>query len=95
MNLYDLIKHPVISEKTSQARFDNQIYTFCVDLSANKLQIKKAVEKIWDVKVEAVNTSILRLDSKRSLIPNKSKSTKLKKAMVKLHEGYTIDAFDM
>ena len=54
-NYRDIIKAPIITEKTSDLAKDN-VVVFSVDSKANKIQIKQAVEKIFNVKVESVNT---------------------------------------
>ena len=53
---YDIIKKPVLSEKSYDS-IPNKKYTFYVDVKATKTQIKAAIEKIFDVKVENVNTT--------------------------------------
>lgn len=55
MNAYDIIKKPLLSEK-SYAGIADKRYTFVVDKNANKVEIKKAVEEIFKVKVKQVNT---------------------------------------
>ena len=55
MRTFDIIKKPILSEKT-YAEIANKKYTFVVDNSANKSEIKKAVEEIFGVKVKSVNT---------------------------------------
>ena len=55
MNSYDIIRKPVITEKSMAAMSENK-YTFIVHMSANKVQIKKAVEEVFGVKVEKVQT---------------------------------------
>ncbi|MCI6542658.1 MAG: 50S ribosomal protein L23 [Firmicutes bacterium] len=55
MNAYDIIKKPLLSEK-SYAKISDKIYTFVVDKSATKVDIKRAVEEIFKVDVESVNT---------------------------------------
>lgn len=55
MTPYDIIKRPVISE-TSMENMAEKKYTFEVDRRANKVEIKKAIEKIFGVKVQKVNT---------------------------------------
>ena len=55
MTAYDIIKKPLLSEK-SYATISDKKYTFVVDLNANKIQIKQAVEEIFKVKVASVNT---------------------------------------
>ena len=55
MNNYrDIIKAPIITEKTT-ALNENNVVTFSVDVKANKTQIKQAIEEIFNVKVESVN----------------------------------------
>lgn len=55
MNAYDIILKPILSEKTN-AGIANKVYTFKVAKTATKTQIKKAVEEIFAVKVDKVNT---------------------------------------
>ena len=91
-----IIKRPVITEKMTAISEKLNKYAFIVDKDANKIEIKKAVEKLYDVKVEAVNT--MNYDGKK-----KSRYTKagvisgrrpaFKKAIVTLKEGDTIDFF--
>ena len=59
MTAYDIIKKPLLSEK-SYATISDKKYTFIVDLNANKIQIKQAVEEIFKVKVKQVNTLIVK-----------------------------------
>lgn len=54
MEARDILKRPVITEKSSEAMAEDK-YTFDVDTSANKTQVKIAVEEIFDVKVDNVN----------------------------------------
>lgn len=56
--LIDLIKYPIITEKSYLALFKNQQYTFDVDLRLSKPQIKKVFENLFNVNVIAVNTHI-------------------------------------
>ena len=62
MNEYDIIVRPHITEKSTEAAANGK-YTFVVDINATKIDVKKAVEKIFDVKVLAVNT--MRYDGKK------------------------------
>ncbi|HIV00985.1 MAG TPA: 50S ribosomal protein L23 [Candidatus Caccopulliclostridium gallistercoris] len=59
MNAYEIIKKPLMSEK-SYAGIQNKVYTFVVDKRAGKVEIKKAVEEIFKVQVEKVNTLIVK-----------------------------------
>ena len=82
---YDVILKPVITEKSMAAMAENK-YTFVVSKSANKTEIKKAVEAIFDVKVEKVNT--LNYDGKmKRMGRTQGRTASFKKAVVKLTEG--------
>ena len=59
MNAYEIIKKPLMSEK-SYAGIQNKVYTFVVDKRAGKVEIKKAVEEIFKVQVEKVNPLIVK-----------------------------------
>ena len=69
MHVYDVLKRPIVTEKTNaQASADNQ-YTFEVDVRANKLQVKDAVETLFDVtvlRVNMINTTAKRTRRARS-----------------------------
>ncbi|MBE6159444.1 MAG: 50S ribosomal protein L23 [Lactobacillales bacterium] len=88
-NYRDVIKAPIITEK-SAALAQNNVITFSVDVNANKTQIKQAVEKIFDVKVESVNTVNVKPKKKR-VGRYVGKTTRVKKAIVKLAEGSSIE----
>ena len=93
MNPYNVIKGPVLSEKSNDCRENERAYTFRVRLDASKYDVKKAVEKLFEVNVRSVNTSIKRGKLKRrgyqvSLLP------KEKKAIVRLVEGQKLDIFE-
>ncbi len=51
----DIIKKPLVTEKTNDLMAENK-YTFEVDKNANKIEIKNAIQKLFDVKVQSVNT---------------------------------------
>ena len=90
MNNYrDIIKAPIITEKSS-ALAANNVITFSVDVKANKTQIKQAIESIFNVKVESVNTVNVRPKKKR-VGRYTGKTNKVKKAIVKLKEGSSIE----
>ncbi len=90
--LEEVLKKPLITEKTSIIGEETNRYGFIVDLKANKNQIKNAVETLYDVKVLNVKTSILPGKLKRAGRFVK-KSTKTKKAYVQLAEGQKIEFF--
>jgi len=88
----DIIRHPVISEKT-YGLIDENKYTFIVDPRANKTQIKQAVEEIFDVKVVSVNTMNRQGKRKRrGLVVGKRPD--LKRAIVTVAEGDEIELFE-
>ena len=87
---YQIIQKPVITEKATDATAVRNAYTFRVPRDANKIQIRQAVEKLFDVRVEAVNT--LQVKGKwRRRGRSIGKTQEWKKAMVVLGEGQTID----
>ena len=90
MNNYrDIIKAPIITEKTA-ALNENNVVTFSVDVKANKTQIKQAVESIFNVKVESVN--VINVHPKKKRVGRYSGYTKkVKKAIVKLKKGSSIE----
>jgi large subunit ribosomal protein L23 len=90
---YDLIKRPVITEKTNiQKESYNQI-TFEIDRKVNRVEIKKAVEDIFKVRVAAVRTMQVKGKTKqRGRILGKRRDWK--KAIVKLMPGERIDFFE-
>ena len=93
MAQYDIIRRPVITEKTSiQKEVANQ-FTFEVDRRANRVEIKKAVENIFNVKVAQVRTMQVKGKTKRrGWILGKRRDWK--KAIVTLMPGERIDFFE-
>ena len=87
----DIILKPVVSEK-SYGLIDEGKYTFIVDPRANKTEIKLAIEKIFGVKVTAVNT-INRKGKTRRTRNGVGKRKDTKRAIVSLAEGQRIDIF--
>ena len=93
MNAYDIIIRPVITERTMDQMAENK-YTFRVAKSANKVQIREAVEKIFGVTVQSVNTMNIS-GKKRRQGWNVGKSSDWKKAIVTLTpESKSIEFFD-
>ncbi|MCD6309187.1 MAG: 50S ribosomal protein L23 [Candidatus Eremiobacteraeota bacterium] len=84
-----IIRKPVITEKSMVLAADN-IYTFEVDMRANKIEIRKAIEDIFDVKVLKVNTTMVR-PKKRRFGRYEGMTRSWKKAVVKLKEGDRIE----
>lgn len=85
----DIIIAPVITEKSMQNQMNN-VYTFKVVKTANKTQIKQAVESLFNVKVKSVNT--LNTKAKKKRVGKHSGMTKTyKKAIVTLVDGASIE----
>ena len=93
MHVYEVLRRPVITEKaTLQANYQGR-YTFEVDMRANKIQIKEAVEKAFDVHVVSVN--VARMPGKRRRFGRREGSVPpWKKAVVTLAEGESIELFE-
>lgn len=97
---HDVIRRPIISERSMETTFDkagNEIkkYTFEVPTTANKVEIKQAVEQVFGVKVAAVNT--MRVNGKEKRMGRYTgKTAAWKKAIVTLAaDSKTIEFFDM
>ena len=82
MTPYDIIRKPVISER-SMADAENKKYTFKVDVRANKTQVREAIEEIFDVEVKKVNIMNVKGKEKR-MGRNKGMTAATKKAIVTL-----------
>jgi len=94
MNAEEIIKRPIImSEKGQNLREDENKYLFEVDRSANKRQIRDAVEELFDVSVESVNTLIVR-GRMRRMGRGYAKTHNWKKAIVEVADGETIEFFE-
>ena len=93
INYYDMIRRPVVTEKTTdQKEKDNQI-SFEVDPKTNRIEIKRAIENIFNVKVDVVRTMNIKGKVKRrGRVIGKRKNWK--KAIVTLMPGQGIDFFD-
>ena len=92
----EILVKPIVTEKMNAQGEALKRYGFIVDKRANKIQIKEAVEKLYGVKVESVNT--MKYGSKKKSQYTKSgilhgRTTILKKAIVTLVEGDTIDFY--
>ena len=89
MNPYEIIIRPIDTEKTRFQASEQGKYSFEVPHGANKLEVKQAVEDIFDVEVEKVNTMIM--PAKRGW---RSYRGPWKKAIVTLVEGERMDVFE-
>lgn len=95
MHWRDVIKRPVITEKSSYQAADLEQYVFVVALKANKIQIKEAVEKAFDVSVGKVRVANMPAKRARSYRTRRMRIRKpaYKKAIVTLDDG-SIDLFE-
>ncbi len=91
MDKYQIIKRPIVSEKSTKLAEQNK-YTFSVDKNANKIQIKQAIEELFNVKVEKVNVINSVAKSKR-VGEYSGYDAAVTKAIVTLKEGYKIDIY--
>jgi len=92
MNLYDVIKKPLVSEKAESLRANN-CYVFEVDVNANKTLVKQAIRKIFGVTPLKVNTLVSRSDAKANKF-NIGYTKRLKKAYVFLNKNDKIALFE-
>jgi len=88
-----IVKQPVITEKSVELKNRENKYTFEVDSRANKLQIARAVEKLFGVKVIKVNTAMMSGKRKRVRM-SVGKTSDWKKAIVTLQKGEKLDFFE-
>jgi large subunit ribosomal protein L23 len=95
VEITEILRHGVVTEKTVKLQEQNK-YTFKVALEANKIDVRRAVETLFKVKVVSVN--IIRMPGKAKMIrrkgsaPRPVEAREWKKAIVTLKEGYAIDA---
>lgn len=92
-NIYNIIQRPLITEKaTSQKEKDNKI-SFVVHPKANKIQIKEAIEKLLEVKVDRVN--VMNMEGKKKRMGRfEGKKSDWKKAIVTLREGEKLELIE-
>jgi len=90
---YDIVKRPLITEKTTLMKEENNAFSFEVDRNANRVEIRRAVEQIFNVSVSGVRTMQVKGKFKRrGRILGKQRDWK--KAIVTLMPGERIDFFE-
>jgi large subunit ribosomal protein L23 len=89
-DVYTIIKRPIVTEKSTLQTERANAYTFLVDMHANKIEIKQAIEKIFKVKVESVRTQI-RKGKKTRVRFKAGHGPDWKRAVVTLVEGQKIE----
>jgi large subunit ribosomal protein L23 len=87
--VYTILKSALITEKATKDAA-NRKYVFIVDKKANSIEIKKAVEKVYKVKVSKVNTIVMKGKIKRVRANQPGKTSDYKKAVVTLKQGSEI-----
>ena len=94
MTNFELIKGPIITEASIKAIETENRYTFKVDKKANKVQIKKAIEEAFGIKVISVSTTAVPRRYKK-VGRHEGYASGYKKAIVKIEDGKKIDAFNI
>jgi len=89
-NARDIIVRPLVTEKTIKSQENDNTVVFEVRKGTNKIQSKQAIEEIFNVKVDSVNVVNQKPKTKR-MGRYVGKTNQLKKAYIKLKEGYKID----
>jgi large subunit ribosomal protein L23 len=93
MNLHDVIRRPLVTEKSTVARETGNLVTLAVDPRASKYDIQRAVEVLFEVKVLSVRT--MRMAPKlRRVGKSQGRKPEWKKALVRLAEGQSIEFFE-
>jgi large subunit ribosomal protein L23 len=93
VNVHDVIRRPLVTEKSNIGREEDNIVTFAVDPRANKHEIRRAVEALFDVNVIEVRTMRMPRKSRR-VGKFVGRKPEWKKAIVRLAEGQTIEFFE-
>ncbi len=97
LHLYDVIRRPVITEKTAQLVENENKYVFEVASNANKIQIKEAVEEIFELEGQVVKVNTMVMPAKRGRRGRNwyIRSRQWKKAIVTVAEGVSIELFNI
>lgn len=90
---YDIIKRPLITEKTTKL-VETGKYTFEVMQGVNKVEIKKAIEELFKVTVESINVINVRKKARR-VGKHSGFAPAVRKAVVTLQKGQTLDVFEV
>lgn len=93
LNIYDIIRGPVVSDKAFSLNKALNKLVLKVHPHANKMQIKEALQRLFNVKVEKVNT-LRRKGKVRRVRRIESQGATTKRVVVTLKEGYSLDLFD-
>jgi large subunit ribosomal protein L23 len=91
MDKFQIVKRPIVTEKSTKLSEKNK-YTFEVDRNANKIEIRRAVEELFNVKVVSVNV-INEVAKARRVGQHSGFQAAVSKAIVTLAEGFKIDVY--
>jgi len=94
MHIYDVLKRPIVTEKSVEGVDLQNKYVFEVDMRANKFSVKDAVETAFDVTVENVNIAVMPVKTARRGRRVAIRKPKWKKAVVTLVPGNSIPLFE-
>jgi large subunit ribosomal protein L23 len=93
VNIHEVIQRPVITEKSNIAREEKNVVTLAVNPRANKHEIRRAVETLFDVQVIEVHT--MRMSRKTRRVGKfAGRKPEWKKAIVRLAEGHSIEFYE-
>ena len=92
-NLYQIVKRPLLTEKSDRLRETDNQYCFEVAVGANKLEVKAAIESLFEVKVSSVRIQN-RIGKAKRMGRFTGKRADWKKAIVTLKEGEVIELFE-
>jgi large subunit ribosomal protein L23 len=93
MNVHDVIRRPLVTEKSTVARETANVIALAVDPRASKFDVQRAVETLFDVKVLSVRT-MRQAPKLRRVGKNAGRKPEWKKALVQLAEGQSIEFFE-
>ena len=96
MKASEILKKPIVTEKVNKQTEKLNRYCFVVDKRANKLEIKKAVEEYYNLRVDDVNTCVVPAKNKSRMTKAgilKGRKPSFKKATIQLAAGETIDLY--
>ncbi len=93
LSIYDIIRRPKVTDKAYRENKDKKKLVLQVHIQANKPMIKEALEKLFNVKVKTVNTSI-RKGKNKKVKRRAIKGSSVKTATVTLAEGYSLDLLE-
>ncbi|MBN1680980.1 MAG: 50S ribosomal protein L23 [Anaerolineae bacterium] len=95
LHIYDVLRRPVITEKSHEMAEKDNHYVFEIDMRANKIQVREAIELIFDVDVVKVNTMVMPPKRGRRGRSFYVRQKAWKKAVISVQPGQTISLFNI